>query len=359
MYAGTVLLRDYRNYADALLELSPGVNVLYGDNGQGKTNALEALYYCCAGRSHRTRADRELIRAGADAARFRVTAFRRDGEHEIDVRLSRADKRVIRVNGRQISRSGEMMGYMIGVLFSPEDLRTVKDGPEARRRFVDIGLSQLDSGYYYTLQRYNRALRQRNEALRAPGTGTAEIDAWDGQLAKAGWALYCRRDAYIRELGAIASRVAEEIAPGGGEFRCVYAPDIPDAAGEEDVLRALARSRDADLRRGTTTAGVHRDDVKLMLGDMDVRAFGSQGQQRTGALCMRLAELELVKREAGEWPVLMLDDVMSELDPSRRRQLIRRLGEVQTVITCTDLSDLADVRSDRQIRVQDAQFRID
>lgn len=356
MYISSLLLRNFRNYTDEKLVLSPGINVLYGNNGQGKTNALEAVYYTCAGRSHRTRQDRELIRAGENEARFAVKAHRYDGDHDVDVRLSRTEKRRVLVNDCAISRSGEMLGHLVGVLFSPEDLRTVKDGPEERRRFIDIGLSELDRRYYYLLQRYNRALRQRGEAIRNKNVTAAEIDVWDGELARTGSALMRERSAYIEKLDRIACRVSREIAPDGGEFRCLYAPNVPDGQDPEKLLAALARGRETDLRRGFTGSGAHRDDVKLMLGDMDVRAYGSQGQQRTGALCLRLAELELMKNELGEWPVLMLDDVMSELDPERRRHLVERLGEVQTLITCTDLTDLADVKADKTIRVDNARF---
>jgi len=353
MRVASLKLTNFRNYSGCEIDLSPGVNVLFGDNGQGKTNALEAVYYACAGRSHRTRQDRELIKNGEMFARATLSVERRDGGHEIDVRLFREDRRKILINGTQISRSGELMGHLVGVLFSPEDLRTVKDGPAERRRFVDIALSEIDPGYYYALQRHARALRQRNEALRSESTA-AELDAWEDQLARAGAVLMQARRNYVEKLSRIAGNIHRDIVPAAGDFSLQYAPDVTEGDDAETLRRAFHQSRKNDLRRGTTTVGAHRDDVMLRLGDMDVRSFGSQGQQRTAALCMRLAELELIKEELGEYPVLMLDDVMSELDPSRRRQLIRYLGGVQTIITCTDMSDLADISPDRAFRVQNA-----
>ncbi len=295
-------LNQFRSYECCALTPCEGVNVLLGDNGQGKTNVLEALYLCCTGRSHRTRQDRELIRWGAECASVRVLAQRRDGDHDVEIALSALGRRRVKVFGQEISRSGELLGHVTGVLFSPEDLRTVKDGPAERRRFVDMALSQIKPAYYYALQRYARALKQRNETLKAIAAQpalAATLDAWDEQLAAA---------------------------------------------------------RETDLKRQTTSLGAHRDDIRLLVGGRDVRAFGSQGQQRTAALAMRLSELAVMTEEMGEPPVLMLDDVMSELDPSRRRQLLSHLRGIQTLVTCTDLEDLAGAEVGAAWRVAGAEL---
>lgn len=352
-------LNHFRNYIGCEFEPCAGVNVLLGDNGQGKTNLLEALYLCCTGRSHRTRQDRELIRWDADFAAVQVQAEKNDGSHDVEVILPAAGKRKIKISGREAARSGELMGHVTGVLFSPEDLRMVKDGPAERRRMIDMTLAQLRPAYYYALQRYNRALKQRNEALRACAVNAALIstlDLWDEQLAAAGAELMRHRRAYIEKLSAAAEETYREIADDRERLRVRYQPSVScgdDAAANRDALLA---ARETDARRLTTSVGAHRDEVLLTIDDRELRFFGSQGQQRTAALSLRLSELAVMREELGEWPVLMLDDVMSELDPHRRRQLIARLAGIQTIVTCTDMDDLAGAEIGAAWRVHGAEL---
>ncbi len=348
-------LTGFRSYEACELAPCEGVNVLLGDNGQGKTNVLEALYVCCTGRSHRTRQDRDLIRWGADFAAVRVQALRRDGTHEVELVLPALGRRRIKVSGQEVSRSGELLGHVTGVLFSPEDLRTVKDGPAERRRFVDMALSQIRPAYYYALQRYARALRQRGEALRvaaAQPAYLATLDAWDEQLAAAGAELVRHRREYIEKLSRMAAETHRDIADDREKLEIRYLPSVPDGGDVQANLEALFGARETDLRRMTTSVGAHRDDVQILVEGRDVRAFGSQGQQRTAALSMRLSELEVMREQLGEWPMLMLDDVMSELDPGRRRQLVSRLKGIQTFITCTDAEDLAGAEVGKAWRVE-------
>ena len=328
-------LTNFRNYARAELQPCAGVTVLTGDNAQGKTNLLEAIHLCFAGRSHRTRQDRELIRWGEEFCRVKIEAERIDGSHTVEIAIPSAGRRKIKVNGSDMRRSGELMGHVTGVLFSPEDLQLVKDGPSERRRFVDMALSQIRPTYYYALQRYARALKQRNELLRLGRLET--LDSWDEQLAASGAEIMHGRYQYLDQLGAAAAAMHRDIADAREALSIAYAPDVPDG----DILRALKSSRTLDVRRMTTTAGVHRDDVSLLVGGRELRAYGSQGQQRTAALAIRLSELGVIRAETGEPPVLLLDDVMSELDPGRRRQLLSHLSGIQTIVTCTDISDLA------------------
>ena len=355
-------LTNFRSYEACEIAPCEGVNVLLGDNGQGKTNVLEALYLCCTGRSHRTRQDRELIRWGADFAAVKAEAARRDGSHEVELVLPALGRRKIRIAGQEASRSGELMGHVTGVLFSPEDLRTVKDGPAERRWFVDMALSQIRPAYYYALQRYNRALKQRNETLKAIAAQPAfmaTLDSWDEQLASAGAELARHRRAYIEKLSAVAGETHRDIADDKERLELRY---LPCVAGGDDVqanIEALFAARETDLRRLTTSVGAHRDDVQILVEGRDVRAFGSQGQQRTAALSMRLSELDVMKDELGEWPMLMLDDVMSELDPGRRRQLVSHLAGIQTFITCTDAEDLAGAEVGRAWRVENGELRVE
>ncbi|MBQ8973169.1 MAG: DNA replication/repair protein RecF [Clostridia bacterium] len=352
-------LRGYRNYAECTLEPAKGVTVLLGDNGQGKTNLLEAVYLTCTGRSHRTRQDKELIQRNAEFASVHIYAERRDGSHDVEVLLPRAGKRHIKIAGQEASRSGELLGHVTGVLFSPEDLRTVKDGPAERRRFVDMTLSQLQPAYYYSMQRYNRALKQRNELLREAASNVslyATLDAWDEQLAAHGAELMHFRRDYIDKLRIQASQTHMEIAEGKERLQIEYLPNIALGDEREQILEALFSARDTDMRRMTTSVGPHRDDVAVLIDGWDVRAYGSQGQQRTAALSMRLAELTVIRSQLDEWPILMLDDVMSELDPGRRRRLLERLEGIQTLVTCTDPEDLAGAKAERVFRVDNASI---
>jgi len=353
-------LNHFRNYGHCEFEPCSGVNVLLGDNGQGKTNLLEAMYLCCTGRSHRTRQDRELIGWDADFASVQVQAEKRDGSHEVEIIMPAAGRRKIKIAGREAGRSGELMGHVTGVLFSPEDLRTVKDGPAERRRMIDMTLAQLRPAYYYALQRYNRALKQRNEALRAAAINASllyTLDMWDEQLATAGSELMQHRRAYIEKLSAAAEETYGEIAGGRERLSVRYLPSVQAGDDVQSSLDALFAVRESDVRRLTTSVGVHRDEVLLEIDGREVRSFGSQGQQRTAALSLRLSELMVMREEMGEWPVLMLDDVMSELDPSRRRQLIGRLEGIQTIVTCTDMDDLAGAEIGAAWRVYGAALQ--
>ena len=320
-----------------------------GDNAQGKTNALEAVYLTCAGRSHRTRQDRELIRWGADFASVGVDALRRDGSHQVDIIIPSAGKRVIKIAGQKAARSGELMGHITGVIFSPEDLGLIKDGPAERRRFMDIAISQLRPAYYYALQRYSRALRQRGEMLRTQFY--AALDEFDEELARSGGEIMRHRSWYISRLNEVARDVHGHISMSRETLSVEYRP-----GGGEDMLERLRAARETDMRRMTTSVGVHRDDVALLIDGHEARLYGSQGQQRTAALSLRLSELTVMRDEAGEWPVLMLDDVMSELDPARRRQLVKYLGGVQVLITCTDPDDLAGAEIGAMFRVSGAEI---
>ena len=352
MYIESITLKNYRNYITAQINPCPGVTVFTGDNAQGKTNILEAVYLCCTGRSHRTSHDKELIRSGEDLAYVHISGRRKDGPHDVEIGLTRLDKRKIKVGGTQISRSGELLGHITGVLFAPEDLRTVKDGPAERRRFVDMELSQLRPAYYFALQRYNRALKQRNALLKEHLINNASLstlDMWDEQLAQSGTEIMTMRADFVEKLAQKAKEIHSDVSDGRESLAIAYEPDA-----RESLRDALVKCRDNDIKRAQTGAGPHRDDVSLKVNGMDVRAYGSQGQVRTCALSLKLSEIEIMKQESGEAPVLMLDDVMSELDPGRRRLLISRLEGVQTFVTCTDREDLAGAEIGRLFTVKNA-----
>lgn len=358
MRVTSLSLSHFRNYERALIEPDAGVTVFTGPNAQGKTNVLEALHLCCLGKSHRTSRDEELIQWGRDSARVTVKTAQRDGTHEVTVVLSRTQrkKKTVRIGLRQAERIGELLGHVCGVLFSPEDLQIVKDGPAERRRFMDMQLSQLRPTYFYALQRAVRTLNQRNALLKDIARNPSllpTLDMWDEQLARVGAAICENRREAVGRLDELARAAHRSLTGGREELRLRYVSQVADAPDAYEALLArLSRARSEDLRRMTTTVGIHRDDIAITIDGKEARTFASQGQQRSAVLSLKLAQLELAGAESGEAPILMLDDVMSELDPSRRRQLIERIDRVQTFVTCTDLSDLAGARQGAVYRVE-------
>ncbi len=361
MVISRLRLASFRNYESAELSPAEGITVLHGLNAQGKTNLIEAIHLCCLGRSHRTGKDAELVRWGQSAALVQVKAKRSDGVHEVSVRIALEEqrKKQIKINGSPVERIGELMGHVNAVLFSPEDLRLVKDGPEGRRRFLDMEISQLQPAYFYALQRYARALKQRNGLLRqllcgAGGEGFSSLQEWDALLSEAGAQIIGRRVKYLERLAEAARETHGALSGGRETLSLAYV----GGAREEGELSALLKaSRQEDLRRGTTTVGPHRDDYRLMINGRDARSFASQGQQRTAALSLKLAEIEVMRREIGEWPVLLLDDVMSGLDVERRRMLLTRIESVQTLITCTHPSDLGGAKYQAAYRVEGGRLK--
>ena len=298
MYITSVTLRNYRNYSEAVIEPCQGVTVFTGDNAQGKTNILEAIYMTCTGRSHRTSHDRELIKTGEEAAKIQISGERRDGRHDVEMWFSTVEKRSVKVNGSRIARSGELLGHITGVLFAPEDLRVVKDGPAERRRFIDMELSQLRPAYYYALQKYNRALKQRGALLKEcalTGRAPATIDMWDEQLAESGALIMEARAEFVRRLAEKAKEIHSEVSGGRDEMAVAYAPDVQAEGGRAEVQAqltgALLKSRPNDIKRVQTGVGPHRDDISVCVNGMDARAYGSQGQVRTCALSLKLSEI--------------------------------------------------------------------
>lgn len=351
-------LRDFRGYQQVLLSPPEGVTVLVGENGAGKTNLLEAVHLCCLGRSHRTSVDKEMIRIGQETAAVQLTVERRDGKHEVGVRLFENARRrkIVYVNGKTASRMGELMGHATCVIFSPEDLGLVKDGPAVRRRFLDMLLSQRQRPYFYALQTYMSALKQRNALLKQGDL--RQLQTWDEQLAAAAAPVVRLRREACEKLNERAQTHYRYI--GGREeeiFALRYSSPLavsPDIA--EDMMKGLRAAREEDQRRQTTCFGPHRDDLELTLCGEQMKAFASQGQMRTAALSMKLAAFDLLEADQGEPPLLLLDDVLSELDPDRRRRLISRIGRAQALLTCTDEADFIGARPACVLRVNNGEI---
>ncbi len=330
------------------LEFAPGpaLNVLRGGNAQGKTSVLEAVLFAATSKSHRTANEMELARHGEEEFHINVCAHRQSNEIRLEAHWWRGAKR-FKVNGVALSRVSDILGRLHTVFFSPEDIELAKGGASVRRRFLDMELSQVDARYLGALQQYRQALRQRNELLRSGRPDPDLIEAWDAQLAGYGGAIISAREGYVAELSQWAARVHGAIAQGE-TLELAYAPDVD---GAESLARALERNRASDMRRGQTSHGPHRDDLEIRIAGHPARSFGSQGQQRTAALSIKLAELELIHARTGEYPVLMLDEVLAELDEQRARALFDAIApEVQCLITTTDCHSSAE-RFGRECRV--------
>ncbi len=338
MYIRKLELKNFRNYEALSIELKDGICLFVGENAQGKTNLLEACSLLSTARSHRTSRDKDMIAFDSEYAKAAVDCVERDGVHTVDIVISRNDKKRITVNGLPCRRVGEMIGQIKTVTFSPEDLDLVKCGPALRRRFMDIDLSQVQPLYFYSLSKYMKVLEQRNGLIKtfALGRGDTEsLDVFDRMLSQCAVPVIKERQAFARRLSPVCSFVHYSLS---GEKEKLEAEYISDCAPDEQrIYEQLRALRSIDIKRGTTGCGPHKDDIALKLNGTDLRYYGSQGQQRTAALALKLAQLELMKQDIGESPVLLLDDVMSELDPARQKQLLSFLEGLQSIVTTTHL----------------------
>jgi len=359
MIIDSIKLRDFRNYGEVELRPHPEVNILFGQNGSGKTNLLEAIHYCALGRSHRTSQDREVVRKGADIGAIGVQVRKNGVRMDIQVKLTPGEvrKKAIFVDRKRANRLSDLMGHVQCVIFSPEDLMLVKEGPSVRRRYLDMMLSQLSTAYFTALQQYQKALDQRNALLRDAKKGCrldhAMMDAFEEAMAQQCAVIVPLRRRMVARTAAMAEAKYASISGRPHEqFAMTYQCCIPENQDEAGFAReALRKNRQEDMFRGGTGFGVHREDIGLTLNGREMKVFASQGQIRTAALSMKLAQLGVFREESGEPPILLLDDVMSELDMTRRTRLLEEISGVQTFITCTDESDLEGCRERRSYQV--------
>ena len=346
-------LANFRNYESLSLEFSEGTNILYGDNAQGKTNILEALYLVATTKSHRSVRDRDMIRFGCQEGHIRTVLIKNGVDYQVDMHLRAAKTKGLAINGQKLKRASQLMGLLHIVFFSPEDLTIVKNGPAYRRHFLDMELCQLDGDYLFNLNHYNRIVDQRNRLLKEIWNNPdleATLDVWDDQLADYGTKIIARRREFMEQLADLIGDIHLRLSGGREHLSLQYLPDTEAAALKEKLLQN--RERDKYLK--STSVGPHKDDFSFVCNEIDLRKFGSQGQQRTCALSLKLAEIELVKKMIGDSPVLMLDDVLSELDTNRQNTLLDSLGGIQTFITCTGLDEFVSHRFaiDRLYRVE-------
>ena len=343
MIIKSIELADYRNYDFLAMEFEKGTNILYGDNAQGKTNILEAIYVAATTKSHKSSKDKEIINFDKEEAHIRVYMEKDNVENRIDMHLRKTKSKGIAIDGQKLKKAAELIGLCNVIFFSPEDLGIIKNGPAERRRFVDMELCQLDKFYLYNLNNYNKIVNQRNKLLKDMYMNMdlkETLNIWDMQLVSYGSKIIERRKLFVEQLNEIIYDIHLKLSGGREELKIQYEPDVEI----EDFERKMKASQDRDIKAKITSVGPHRDDFSFMIGDVDIRKFGSQGQQRTAALSLKLAEIELVKRITKDTPVLLLDDVLSELDSNRQNYLLNSIGDIQTIITCTGLEEFVNNR---------------
>ncbi|MFW6377238.1 MAG: DNA replication/repair protein RecF [bacterium] len=349
MYLEKINLINYRNINNLLLDLSPNLNILIGNNGQGKTNLLESIYLMGTATSHRSSVDKELINWDKEKALVQILLNKKDYSLKLAMKFEGSRKK-IEINNTPIDKVSELIGNLNVVLFSPEDLYLVKGGPAKRRDFINIEVSQVSKYYYHLLNEYRHILNQRNnylKTIREKRTKNYDIlEVWDDKLVEIGSKIIRKRLEVVDKLQILARLNHRKITNGSENLFLEYESSLTKEIDKDKIhlifRKELVNNREKEIIRGYTLYGPHRDDLILKINDIDLRKYGSQGQQRTAALALKLAELEFMKSETGEYPVLLLDDVFSELDYSRRAMLIDLIADkIQTFITATDI-DIID-----------------
>lgn len=343
MVIKSLKLKNYRNYELLDLTFDTKTNILYGDNAQGKTNILEALYLSGTTKSHRGTKDRDLIQFGHEESHLETVVKKNGIDFQIDMHLKKNSPKGIAINKIPIRKASELFGIIHFVFFSPEDLNIIKEGPAGRRRFIDLELSQLDKVYLSNLSNYNRIINQRNSLLKEiyyQEHLIETLDIWDMQLVEYGTKIIESRKKFIGQVNDLISDIHYRLTGGKENISLTYESSV----GEMSFEQALKRYRDRDIKFKSTSVGPHRDDMCFKTGEIDIRKFGSQGQQRTAALSLKLSEIELVRMLIRDTPVLLLDDVLSELDKNRQNYLLDSIHDIQTVITCTGLDEFVNHR---------------
>jgi len=348
LYIEKLRLSNFRNYRDIELGFSRNFNILYGDNAQGKTNILEAVFLCAAGRSHRTAKDSEMVLEGEESFYVKLDFVKDGRECSTEIGFMDNRRKRIKIDGIKAGKMGDMIGHFNAVMFSPEDISVIKEGPSERRRFLDITISQLKPSYFYDLQQYAKIIDQRNSLLKELNENRSmsanSLEVWNESAAKTGARIICARNSFIGRISCASCEKHRALTNGSEDLELRYVPsvkaeDLDDRVlVEEEFLKLLQKYSPREIEAGMTLHGPHRDDYEIYLNEQNIRVFGSQGQQRTAVLSVKLAEIGIIRETTGETPVLLLDDVMSELDTKRQDFLYRSLEDIQTFITCTDPS---------------------
>lgn len=336
----SINITNFRNYTNQVVNFDSGLNVIIGKNAQGKTNLLESIFICAIGRSPRTTKDKDLIKWESTYAKISLDIERKLGKKEIDIYLFNNQNKAIKIDKIGIKRIGQLMGNFNAIYFSPDELKLIKESPDERRKFMDIDLCQFDKNYFYTLSNYNQVLQQRNKLLKTTNESALKdtISIWNDQLATHGAKLIMARLKLVENLKSKVYDIHKFLTNDKEEMQISYQGYTAETENDLKLLllKKYDENIDKDIKLGYTTVGPHRDDIKIDSNGIDLRSFGSQGQQRTAALSLKLAELSVFKDNIGEYPVLLLDDVLSELDMDRQTKLLEFVKPIQTILTCTE-----------------------
>ncbi|MCR5202263.1 MAG: DNA replication/repair protein RecF [Lachnospiraceae bacterium] len=338
MHIVSMNLKNFRNYENLEIDFHEHVNMIYGNNAQGKTNILEAVITGATTKSHKNAKDKEMIKIGEDESHIRIIISKKGILQRIDMHLKKNKGKGIAINGVPLRKSGELMGLLNVIFFSPEDLNIIKNGPDERRKFIDMELCQLNQVYFYNLSQYKKVLNQRNKLLKQiyyDNNLKATLPIWNEKLVEYGCKIIDTRESFINNLSVLLEEITYKLTGKKESINIKYKKNVDSV----DFATMLAIKENVDLSTMTTNVGPHRDDIIFLNGDIDLKKYGSQGQQRTCALALKLAEIEIVKRVTGDNPVLLLDDVMSELDRDRQNFLLDNIKDIQTMITCTGLEE--------------------
>ncbi len=379
MRVAKIKLLNFRNYQRAEFSFSPGTNIIVGKNAQGKTNLLEAIFTCAIGKSMRAAKDNEVILFGQENAKIELEVEKKFGKTKIEIYFLK-NKKAIKINGLPIRRTGELLGELRCVFFSPDELKLIKESPEDRRRFMDISLSQISKAYFNSLNKYDKIIRSRNKlikdfkdknSVKKSNLSTLNLDdfkrmisVYDAQLSDCAAKISLSRNNLVLSIAPYAKRAHEFLTDGAEGLEIEYQTSFPVETSvlsgneivekfKEKYLALYEKTLEKDLALGYTSIGPHRDDIKVLINKIDVKSFCSQGQQRTAALSLKLAELEIINKQTGEMPILILDDVLSELDEARRTKLLKFCSSTQTFISSTDVPE--KIKNSRIIRIKSGQ----
>ena len=333
MFIKNIKVENFRNYENEVIEFNKNINIIYGNNAQGKTNILEAIFFSALGKSFRTSKEKQVIMKEKDFFKIHTEFQKKDREGTVDLFLG--DNKSISVNGVKLNKLSELLGNINIVIFSPEDINLLKDESAVRRKFLDMMISQLRKNYIYNLNNYKKNLEQKNNYLKSRNISDAMLDVYDEKLAEYSENVYQYRNEFIEKIKEKIKEIHSNITDE--DISIVYKTDCES---KEKCLEKLKKNREKDKYRGFSSVGCHRDDFKILINGDEVDIYGSQGQNRTAILSLKMAELEVINDEIGEYPILLLDDFMSELDQKRITNFLKSINNIQVIITCTEKIDL-------------------
>ena len=341
MYIEKIRLQNFRNYENLEIDLNKNINIIYGENAQGKTNIIESIFLCAFGKSFRTSKEKEMIKFNKEKSL--VEAFYQKKDRDGKIKIELGNKKQISLNGIKIKKLSELLGNINIVIFTPEDINILRDGPVKRRRFLDMMIGQLRPNYVYNLNMYTKTIEQRNNYLRQikeENKPEDMLEIWDEKLAEYGEKVYIYRKEFIEKLYNKINEIHGNITDNKETLKIEF---ISNCDNKEKYLKLLKERRKLDIIKGFTTKGIHRDDFVIYINGKEVNIYGSQGQNRTVVLSLKIAELNVIYEEIGEYPILLLDDFMSELDEVRRKNFLNNIKNTQVILTCTEKIDLPEV----------------